>query len=252
MCFFLFGCAALAHLPQQEKEPPAWLTLREAPVKEKEGRYAYLTFDDGPSRNTSQILDILSEFQIKGTFFVVGNEILNNDHLNIEEASSILKRILAEGHFIGLHSMTHDQRRLYWSANAPQNFYNEMRELQSLIYNLTGGFETNLYRAPYGILYSFTDEHITKMTGSNLRGWDWNIDTLDWRLRSVEETLEKVKSDMKDNGNPNNAIILFHENNFSLTALPYVIEHFMELGYAFLPYHPDNHFPMNRIHNPNL
>jgi peptidoglycan/xylan/chitin deacetylase (PgdA/CDA1 family) len=267
VCFFLSGCATrerqnigtyrerhedIVLLPSDPELEEVRLIPREAPVKKPGGRYAYLTFDDGPSRNTNQILDILSDLQIKATFFVVGKEILDNDFLDVEETTAILQRILAEGHYLALHSMSHDQYHLYRSANAYQNFYNEMRELQNLLYKLTGGHETNLYRAPYGILGTFSRDHIRKMTGSGLKGWDWNIDTLDWRLRTVDAVLDKVRVDMRGNGNPNNAVILFHENNFSVTALPYVIDYFFNLGYTFVPYHPDNHFTMNRIHNPHL
>ena len=60
----------------------------------------YLTFDDGPSENTSKILDILKERNIKATFFVIGNE--------EEEAKALYQRIVNEGHTIGMHSFTHN------------------------------------------------------------------------------------------------------------------------------------------------
>ena len=237
--------------PEQEEmiESEARLPLREAPVKTPGGRYVYLTFDDGPSHNTNRILDVLAELQIKGTFFFVGDRILEFEE---EDAAKILRRVLDEGHTIGLHSMSHDAHHLYWSPGAYLNFYNEMREVQSLIYKLTGGHKTNLYRAPYGTRSLFTQNHIKKMINSGMKGWDWNVDTKDWKLTTTAQILERVQADMKANEYPDNVVVLFHERNVTVQSLPAVVEYFRNLGYSFLPYHPDNHFPMNFMYNPDL
>ncbi|MCL2293346.1 MAG: polysaccharide deacetylase [Spirochaetes bacterium] len=242
LCIFFAACSSLE--PRPEK-PFAFTAI--APKKEPGGRYAYLTFDDGPSPNTYRILNVLADYGIRGTFFFIGNEILE-----YENSAMLLRRMLAEGHYIGLHSMTHDFWHLYRAANAYQNFYNEMREVQKLIYDLTGGFRTNLYRPPFGTAGTFTASHISKMAESDLKCWDWNIDTRDWRLTSVDAILEKVKKDMRRENNPRIVVILFHELDITVEALPVVIEYFLELGYTFVPYHPDNHFPLNLLRNPYL
>ena len=277
VCFFLAGCAATGrhgtdryednellagrHVPSlpepeaeeiTEEESKGWVTMRKAPEKEEGGRYVYLTFDDGPSPNTNRILDILSDFQIKATFFVVGKEILNNDFLEYEEAVTILQRVLAEGHYVGLHSMTHNMQRLYRAPGAHLNFHNEMQELQSLIYEITGGYEANLYRAPYGTRGMFTGDHIRQMSGSGLKGWDWSVDTEDWRRSSVNSVMGKIREDMEGRRYPDLVVVLFHEKNITIEALPVAIKYFQDLGYSFLPYHPDNHFQMNLIHHPDL
>ena len=267
--FFLFGCASTdihdtgeqeehqettadddaSSLSETEDESGVWITLRRAPLKEEGGRYAYLTFDDGPSQNTRRILEILSDFQVKGTFFFVGDRIaeLGNTH-----AADILRRVLADGHFIGMHSMTHDMQHLYRVPGAHRNFYNEMRTLQSLIKRLTGGFETNLYRPPYGSRGMFTADHIRTMRESDLRSWDWNIDSLDWKLTTVDGVMNSIKNEMKNKDDPHNAVILLHERTVTVRALPSIIEYYRDLGYTFLPYHPGNHFVMSRINNPDL
>lgn len=62
----------------------------------------YLTFDDGPSNNTAQILDLLKKYQVKATFFVIGRE--------DEESKALYQRIVAEGHTLAMHSYSHKYR----------------------------------------------------------------------------------------------------------------------------------------------
>ena len=236
VCFFLFtGTVSCVHSAG----------VHESGIKRS--HYVYLTFDDGPSPNTSRILDLLAEYQIQGTFFFVGNEILE-----YENSAAVMQRALDEGHYIGLHSMTHDIQHLYRVPGAHNNFYNEMRELQSLIYELTGGFETYLYRAPFGTRGMFTSGHIRTMIDSDFNCWDWHVDTEDWKLRSVDEILRKIKVDMESNLQPEKAVILLHERDITLRALPRIIEYYQNLGYIFMSYHPDNHFRINIIGHPDL
>jgi len=224
---------------EPEPEPEAAIIM---PV-----RFAYLTFDDGPSRNTNRILNILAGHGVKATFFFVGDRILEQ-----QNPSELLKRVLAQGHYIGLHSMTHDFNELYAVPNAHQNFYDQMREVQKIIYEKTGGYKTNLYRPPYGSSGTFHRTHVRKMAASDLKCWDWNIDTLDWQLRSTDAIMERIKKEMERHNTPDNAVILMHENDRTVQALPAVIEYYLSLGYIFLPYHPDKHFVMNLLGNPNL
>ena len=257
VCFILFmGVVSCAHGVGVSEEDlnnarnrnmQSVHTQREAPVMDEGGRYVYLTFDDGPSPNTSLILDLLSEYQIQGTFFLLGSSIEE-----YEDSAAVIQRILDEGHYIGLHSMTHNMQHLYRVRNAHINFYNEMVELQELINELTGGFETYLYRAPYGTRDMFTRDHIRTMIDSDFNCWDWHVDTEDWRLRSVDDIMRKIRTDMESNLNPEKAVVLFHERDITLRALPRVIEYYQNLGYTFMSYHPDNHFRINIIVNSDL
>ena len=241
----------LPDVPEAAPETAA-ITPREAPVIEAGRRFVYLTFDDGPSPNTGRILDILSRNNIKGTFFLVGDHILDNEFMEYEDSVAAVRRVHAEGHYIGLHSMTHLMRHLYQVPGAHSNFYDEMRELQNLISEITGGFTSSLYRAPYGTRGMFTRDHIRTMAASDLRAWDWDVDPEDWKLRTVDAILEKIESDMNGRRYPDRVVILLHERNISVQALPSVIEYFRNLNYTFLPYSPASHFPMNLLYNPDL
>jgi len=210
-------------------------------------KVAFLTFDDGPSRNTEAILDILAEYGIQGTFFVLGSSI--QTHLNSE---IILNRMLEENHYIGLHSMTHDVKKLYQGKGSAQTFLEEMIELQDLVKEITDGFESQLFRAPYGTHGTFSDQHTNLMVKSDLKGWDWNIDSNDWSATSISRIMKNVKHGIEASNNPNQLVVLFHEKDLTIEALPSVIEYLLEQGYELLPYDPNYHFPMNFINNPDL
>ncbi|HOO29112.1 MAG TPA: polysaccharide deacetylase family protein, partial [Lachnospiraceae bacterium] len=98
----------------------------------------YLTFDDGPSSNTAAILDILNSYGVKGNFFVVATD--------KEELRAMYKRIVDEGHVIGMHSYSHKYDEIYASKEA---FINDLSKIQSLVYEQTG-YMPDIYRFPGG------------------------------------------------------------------------------------------------------
>ena len=98
----------------------------------------YLTFDDGPSIYTNDILDILDSYNVKATFFVVGKE-----GTNAEEA---LQRIVDEGHTLGMHSYSHKYKELYESMDS---FTQDFARIRDYIYQATG-VESVCYRFPGG------------------------------------------------------------------------------------------------------
>ena len=104
--------------------------------KEKE---IYLTFDDGPSgKVTSEVLDVLKSECVPATFFIIGNQIDNQE--------DIILRMRDEGHSIGLHSYTHERNSLYSSNDG---FINEMLKVQKRLYDVTGE-SYNILRFPFG------------------------------------------------------------------------------------------------------
>lgn len=130
----------------------------------------YLTFDDGSSYLTNQILDILNEEGIKATFFVIS-------------ANATTKRAYDEGHAIALHSNTHNYAYIYSSVD---NYFNDLNAISNNVYNLTG-FSSKIIRFPGGssntISRNYKTGIMTQLTGEVLnRGYiyfDWNIDSND-------------------------------------------------------------------------
>ncbi|EEL13908.1 Polysaccharide deacetylase [Bacillus cereus 95/8201] len=84
-------------------------------------KIAYLTFDDGPGVYTSQLLDILKKNQVKATFFLLGT--------NAHKYPDDVKREKSEGHYIGMHGMTHDYRQLYKEGKFVQEMEQKSKKL---------------------------------------------------------------------------------------------------------------------------
>ena len=198
----------------------------------KETKYVYLTFDDGPSKNAPKMLDILKQYNVPATFFVLGSSINGNS-----KSKEILNRMLEEGHYIGLHSMTHNKNILYGS-NGPSNFVREMQEVKELVSTLTDGFQSEICRAPYGTGGgTFTSGHVTAIQQANIKCWDWDVDSLDWKYAQDPATvLQIVKTQTQYNKSKKDLVVLFHEKDSTVSALPQVIEYYKSLGYEFAPY----------------
>ena len=207
----------------------------------KEAKFVYLTFDDGPSKNATKILDVLDSYDIKGTFFVLGSSIEG-----YSEAKDILKRMADTGHYIGMHSMSHDYAYLYDTEKGGENFVGELLEEQNLIKDITGGFISQLCRAPYGSGGTFTPAHIESLKEAGIKCWDWDVDSLDWeRGATVDSIMKNIEYCMNLWNYPRNTIVLFHEKDVTIEVLPRVIEYYTELGYEFLPYNPEHHLVKN-------
>ena len=208
------------------------------------GRYAFLTFDDGPSTYTQRILDVLDERNAPAIFFVQGHSINHRS-----DSRELLNRMLEEGHYIGLHTMTHDYAILYRGEGAPQRFVDEMFELNQLIYELTGGFSTNLCRAAYGMSGTFTPEHHTAARYAGLYCIDWNVDSRDWQQRTVYMVYYNVTSQIERLDFPDELVILFHEFSWTASALPRIIDYLRYHGYTIVGHTPGHHFTYYRTRN---
>lgn len=199
--------------------------------KEKPEKVVYLTFDDGPSKYSLEILDVLDQYEVSAIFFVIG------DNINMfSNAKEVLTEMVSRGHYIGLHSMTHDMDSLYHGPNAPQNFVNEMLAAQKMVLELTDGFTSRLCRPPYGGRNHLTRGHYVALEEAGLKCVDWNVDSLDWSKSSADQIFNQVLAEQKRNEDAKEVVLLFHEKKFTLEVLPRVIEYYRSLGYEFMPY----------------
>lgn len=187
-------------------------------------KIVYLTFDDGPIPVvTDKILDVLKEYNVKATFFVVGKE--------IDGREEILNRIYKDGHSIGLHTYSHKFRKIYSSNDA---FIDEMIKTQTKVKDITG-FSSNIIRFPGGSCNHLTKNFLTQLHKNNFKIYDWNVNLEDG-----------VKPNLSVNGLINNAkkykksydrlIVLMHcnsNNKNTVKALPGIIEYYKSLGYEF-------------------
>ena len=127
----------------------------------------YLTFDDGPSDNTEEILDILKKYDVKATFFVVGN--------TSEHGQELLKRIVEEGHSIGIHSYSHKYSAIY---DSEESFFEDFSKISDYIYDVTG-VRTQICRLPGGSSNTVSKismaELVRSLNEQNIECFDWNI-----------------------------------------------------------------------------
>lgn len=142
----------------------------------------YLTFDDGPSEeNTARVLDILKERNIQATFFLVGE--------NVRLYPEMAKRIVAEGHTIGIHSNTHNYDVIYES---PESFMQDLEAARQIIYEVTG-VDTKLVRFPGGSINAYNEKVyeaiIEEMTNQGYVYFDWNASLGDAVENAVPEQL---------------------------------------------------------------
>lgn len=194
----------------------------------KNQKIAYLTFDDGPSdKVTSDILDILDEYEIKGTFFVLGKMAANNPDL--------LKRIYDEGHSIGHHSYSHNYNYIYSNTD---NFLEEINRTEKVFKEIIGeNFETNLLRLPGGSFEKYKHKYVVAASEAGFISYDWNA--LNGDAESLQPTKEqlinRLKSTIKDR---KEVIILMHDSDTkraTVDALPEIIEYLKDKDYVFKP-----------------
>lgn len=145
-------------------------------------RTMYLTFDDGPSaENTNMVLDILAEKNVKATFFVVGE--------NVEKNPEVARRIVREGHTIGIHCNTHDYDVIYESV---ESYLEDFEAARSIVYEVTG-VSPVLFRFPGGSINAYNravyKDIIQEMTEQGYIYFDWNASLEDAVKKSTPEQL---------------------------------------------------------------
>ncbi len=189
----------------------------------------YLTFDDGPSSITSQILDVLDSYGVKATFFTV----CHTDEKAIEN----MQRIVNDGHTIAIHSLTHSYSQVYASLSS---FKEDVLGMQQFIYDNTG-YKTFLYRFPGGssntIAKCDIGECIDFLDDAGFEYFDWNVESGDATANMLPKDIivNNVLSSLGDN---EEYVVLMHDaepKKTTLEALPEIIEGIQSRGYEILP-----------------
>lgn len=197
------------------------------PVKSS-GKKVYLTFDDGPSSNTDQILDILKDYDVKATFFVVGK--------TDERSVKAYQRIVEEGHTLAMHSYSHRYDEIYESKEA---FARDLNSLQEYLYETTGVWP-RIYRFPGGSSNTVSkvdmQELIEYLTDIGITYFDWNVASGDAVSRALPaETI--VNNCLSGIEKQKESVILMHDasnKGTTIEALPQIIEAIQEQGDAEL------------------
>ena len=213
------------------------------PVKSS-GKKVYLTFDDGPSSNTDQILDILKDYDVKATFFVVGK--------TDERSVKAYQRIVEEGHTLAMHSYSHRYDESYESKEA---FARDLNSLQEYLYETTGVWP-RIYRFPGGSSNTVSkvdmQELIEYLTDIGITYFDWNVASGDAVSRTLPaETI--VNNCLSGIEKQKESVILMHDasnKGTTIEALPRIIEAIQEQGDAELLPITDETVPVQHIAAP--
>ena len=197
-------------------------------AEEGNNKKVYLTFDDGPStENTEKILKILKKYDVKATFFVI--------YRNSDEEKELYRRIIEEGHTIGIHSASHNYEKIYESVEA---YLEDFNKLSKHIEELTG-VKPEIFRFPGGSVNSYNgaiyEQIISEMTRRGYTYYDWDVSSGDasygtasanWITNNVVNGVRKSKTN----------IVLMHDTNAKDTtvqALPKIIQKLKKKGYTF-------------------
>lgn len=206
------------------------------------GKKIYLTFDDGPSVYTEEILEILDYYNVKVTFFVVGKE----------DATSIkgYKSIAQHGHTLGLHSYSHRYADIYSSLD---NFVADLDKIQKLVYDCTGK-KSYLYRFPGGTSTSKSilpiDTFLKYMNENGFVYYDWNATCGDGSSSTVPME-EIVTNIMTDAIKYDNCVALLHDAKSKRTTvdgLPLLIETLINAGFEICPITEDTTPVQHRVY----
>lgn len=189
----------------------------------------YLTFEDGPSENTAEILDVLKDKGVQATFFATGQE--------GEVAHELYKRIVEEGHTLGMHSYSNKYSTLYQSEN---NFKEDVTKLRAYLLGITG-VEPVYYRFPGGSSNQITnvpmENLIHYLNQEGIVYFDWNVSSGDSTVNAytTDEIVANVTADVVKY---KTSVVLFHDAEdaaVSQEALEAVIDALLAMDAEILP-----------------
>lgn len=189
----------------------------------------YLTFDDGPSENTPQILSILKKHGVKATFFVTGKE--------SDEAKEWYQQIVADGHTLGMHSYSHKYSAIYESVDA---FAADFTKLHDFLENTTG-VDCQFYRFPGGssnqVSNTDMNEFIDYLGDQGMTYYDWNVVCGDAtsQIYTADELVQNVMTDVVKY---KYSVVLMHdaaEKDSTVEALEAILQKLEDMNAQILP-----------------
>jgi len=189
------------------------------PPNNSDEKVIYLTFDDGPSSATGNILAILQKYSAHATFFMLTP--------NMKGHQKQVKKIVEQGHGVGLHGSTHDKNQFYESE---QSAVNEMNEARSALQSIAG-MDSTYIRTPYGSIPYLMDSYREALEKQGYILWDWDIDSNDWNLTEgefVKNTLNQIDSLAK---HASQLVVLLHDQEETAKHLPELLNALTNKGF---------------------
>lgn len=171
--------------------------------------YVAITFDDGPSAYTKEIIDTLKKYNAGGTFFFIGN--------NVKKHPEMVQYVQSNGYSIGSHSMSHlEMSNLNFEK---QKF--EINQSSKEIENISN-IKVDIFRPPYG---AFNTETKTILNENDQKMVLWNNDPKDWKFRNADKIYHHIV-----NTKTSGSIIILHETQATTDILPNILEHLQKQG----------------------
>lgn len=188
-------------------------------AQDTEEKIIYLTFDAGyENGNTPAILDALKKHQVSATFFAVGNFISDNPDL--------IRRIVAEGHTIGNHTLTHPNMA---KISTKESFSQELDGVEKLYEEIVGSPMPRFYRPPQGI---YSKENLAMAKELGYQTFFWSLAYVDWYQDdqpSKEEAFEKLLGRI----HPGAVVLLHNTSSTNAEILDELLTKWEEMGYCF-------------------
>jgi peptidoglycan/xylan/chitin deacetylase (PgdA/CDA1 family) len=201
----------------------------EAPTEFTEAdNTVYLTFDDGPSENTLDILNILDKYNIKATFFMSGGE--------SDRAKELMKAVADKGHTIGIHSISHEYEDIYQSV---ETFLADLNETYNCIYEATG-VKPQIIRFAGGSINNYNrliyPQLIAEVTRRGFVYYDWNVSGEDATTHATWTSIyENVLNGISETST-GRAIVLLHDSadkQLTVSTVEDIITKLLDEGYTF-------------------
>lgn len=195
---------------------------------ERAEKTIYLTFDDGPSDRTDEVLDVLAEKDVKATFFVTGK----TDEADLAR----MRRIVEEGHTIGMHSYSHDYSVVYASVEGfLEEFYKNFQQIREAT-----GTSPTVFRCPGGSINGydggFYQEILSEMIRRGFVPFDWNISSEDAVTTHVKPASQLAANVVRGASGKIRGFVLFHDSEMKTTtpqALGPAIDQLRSMGFEF-------------------
>lgn len=218
-------------------------TIKVVDKTPSEDKVVYLTFDDGPSKYTKDVLDILDEYDVKATFFITGMNPKYRDNIKLAHD---------KGHTIGLHTYSHDYKKVYSSVDS---YYKDLEEVGELAKEYIG-FVPKYIRFPGGGSNTVSRKYSKGIMSTLSKDvqkkgyeyYDWNCDNGDGYSKITKnEMLKRAKS-----APYNHVMILMHDANGkqdTVDTLPEIIKYYKDKGYRFEAITEATFVPHQRVNN---
>lgn len=210
----------------KENEDSKVINESEEKQKKQRTKKAFLTFDDGPSKNTPKVLEVLDKYNAKATFFMIGEQITPN-------MENMVKEMVEKGHVIGVHTYTHQRSKMYANKKA---CLDDIKKTYNRLIEVTGVTPT-LYRFPYGsancYISGYCNEVIRDLKSMGLEYVDWNVSAEDSVGNPTKSSILKNTSTFKNYIEP---VILLHDgqgNKLTANTLDTIMKRIQDAGYEF-------------------